>query len=166
MAIVEDSAHGKIVSRLCKTMGSLTYLTGASVNSKEVEEVAAIQWGFWRSVVKSWLDFDKSSIMEDPGSENDTRKNWLFSNTQMNYQSKPLFVRKWIKAGLKFVSHIVSGNILRSIKDIRNEIGDYAGLQFDYWAVTNAVKREWNDTMTNPTTVSIEDLGKIESNRL
>ena len=43
IAIVEDSAHGKIVSRLCKSMVSLTYLTRASVKSKEVEEVAAIQ---------------------------------------------------------------------------------------------------------------------------
>ena len=42
MAIAEDSAHGKIVSRLCKSMVSLTYLTRASVKSKEVEEVAAI----------------------------------------------------------------------------------------------------------------------------
>ena len=42
MAIEEDSAHGKIVSRLCKSMVSLTYLTRAFVNSKEVKEVAAI----------------------------------------------------------------------------------------------------------------------------
>ena len=35
MAIVEDSAHGKIVSRLCKSMVSLTYLTRASVKSKK-----------------------------------------------------------------------------------------------------------------------------------
>ena len=41
MALVEDSAHGKIVS--------LTYLTRASVKSKEVEEVAAVQSDFWRS---------------------------------------------------------------------------------------------------------------------
>ena len=117
-------------------------MTGASVKSKEVEENGAIQSDFLRSVVKSWLDFDKSSIMEYPGSENDTRKQPLFNNTQMDNQSKPLFVRKWIKAGLKFVSHKVSGNILRSIQVIRDEIGDYAGLQFDYWTVTNAVKRE------------------------
>ena len=66
MVIVEDSAYGKIVSRLCKSMVSLTYLSRASVKSKEVEEVAAIQSDFWRSVVKGWLDFDKKGIMEDP----------------------------------------------------------------------------------------------------
>ena len=57
MAIVEDSAHGKIVSRLCKSMVSLTYLKRASVTSKEVEEVAAIQSDFWRSVVKRLARF-------------------------------------------------------------------------------------------------------------
>ena len=91
-AIVEDSAHGKILSRLCKSMVSLTYLTRASVNSKEVKEVAAIQSDFWRSVVKGWLDFDKRSIMEDPENENDTRKQPLFNNTQVRYKSKPLFI--------------------------------------------------------------------------
>ena len=75
MAIVEDSAHGKIVSRLCKSMVSLTYLTRASVKSKAVEEVAAIQSDFWRNVVKGWLDFDKRSIMEDPKSETTQENN-------------------------------------------------------------------------------------------
>ena len=49
--------------------------------------------------------------MEDPGSKNDTRKQPLSNYTQMNFQSKPIFVKKWIKAGLKFVLHIVYGNI-------------------------------------------------------
>ena len=93
--------------------------------------------------------------MEDLESENDTR---------LRYKSNPLFIDKWIKAGLIFVSHIVTGNTRRNIQEITDEIGDYAALQFDYWAVTNAVKREWNDTVTNPTNVTIEDEGIIESN--
>ena len=109
------------MSRLCKSMVSLTYLTRASVKSKEVEEVAAIQSDFWRSVVKGWLDFDKRSIMEDPESENITRKQPLFNNTQVRYQSKPLFIKKWIKAEIIFVSHIVSGNTWRSIQEIRDK---------------------------------------------
>ena len=164
MATVEDSAHGKIVSRLYKSMVSLTYLTRAYVNSKEVEEVAAIQSDFWRSIVKDWLDFDKRSIMEDPENKKDTRKQPLFNNTQVRYKSKPFFIEEWIKAGLIFVSHIVSSNTWRSIQEIRDEIGDYAGLQFDYWAVTNAGKREWNDKVTNPLNVTIEDEGNMESN--
>ena len=59
--------------------------------------------------------------------------------------------------------HIVSGNTWRSIQEIRDEIGVYAGLKFDYWAITNALKREWNDTVTKPTNVTIEDEGNIES---
>ena len=129
-----------------------------------MEEVAAIQSDFWRSVVKGWLDFDKRSIMEDPESENDTREQLLFNNSQVRNKSKPLVIKKWIKAGLIFVSHIVSGNTWRSIQEIRDEIGDYAGPQFDYWAVTNAVKREWNDTVTEPTNVTIEDEGNIQIN--
>ena len=121
MVIVEDSAHGKIVSRLCKSMVSLTYLTRASLNSKEVEEVATIQSNFWRSVVKGWLDFDKRSIMEDPESKNDTRKQSLFNNPQVRYKSKHLFIKKWIKAGLISMSHIVSGNTWRSIQEIKHE---------------------------------------------
>ena len=122
-----------------------------------MEEFGTIQSDFWRSVVKSWLDLNKSSIREDPGSKNDTRKQPLFSYTQMNYQNKHVFFKKWIKVGLKFVSHIVSSNKLRSIQDIRDEIGDYAGQQFDSWAVTNALKREWNDMVTNPKNITIED---------
>ena len=95
--------------------------------------------------------------MEDPGSKNDTRKQPLSNYTQMNFQSKPIFVKKWIKAGLKFVSHIVYGNIWRSIQDYTDEIGDPAGQQFDSWAVTNVVKREWNDAVTNLTNVTFEE---------
>ena len=82
----------------------------------------------------------------------------------MRYKSKPLFIKKWIKAGLKFVSHLVSGNTWRSLQDIKDEIEDYPGLQFDNSAVTNAVKREWKDTVTNATNVTNEDEGKTESN--
>ena len=82
----------------------------------------------------------------------------------MRYKSKPLFIEKWIKARLIFVSHIVSGNTRRSIQEIRGDIGDYAGLKFDHGSVTDAVKREWNDTVTKPTNVTIEDEGNIESN--
>ena len=75
-------------------MVSLTYLTRASVKSKEVEEVAAIQSDFWRSVVKGWLDFDKRSRKEDPESDNDTRNQQLLNNTQVRYNSKPLLIKK------------------------------------------------------------------------
>ena len=129
-----------------------------------MEEVGEIQSDVWRSVVKGWLDFDNRSIMEDTESENDTRKQPLFNNTQVRYKSKLLLIKKWIKAGLKFVSHIVFGNAWRNIQDIRDEIGDYPGLEFDNWAVSNAVKREWNDTVTNLTNVTIEDEGNIERN--
>ena len=38
-----------------------------------------------------------------------------------------------------------------------------AGFQFDYWAVTNAVKREWKDAVKSPTNVCNEDDGNTES---
>ena len=40
------------------------------------------------------------------------------------------------------------GNSWKSIDEIRNEIGNNAGIYFDYQAVTNAVKREWKNLVT------------------
>ena len=163
MAIVENTAHGKIVSRLCKIIVILTYLTRAFVESNVVEEVGAIQSDFGKSVIKNWLDLDNNTVMDVAGSGY-TRKQSLFNTTQVRYKSKPLFVPKCIKAELKLVSHIVSDNTWETILDIRDEIGDYAGLKSDYWTVINAVKRKWNDSVTNPTNVTIEEEGNIECN--
>ena len=52
---------------------------------------------------------------------------------------------------------MLTGNAWKSIDDVRHEIGDYPGLCFDYLAVTNAVKREWKDTLLN------DNIGNIES---
>ena len=41
------------------------------------------------------------------------------------------------------------GNSWKSIDEIRNEIGNYAGIYFDYQAVTNAVKRERMNLVTS-----------------
>ena len=69
----------------------------------------------------------------------------------MRYKSKALLVQKWTKlAGFKFVSHMASANTWKSIQDIRHDIGDYAGLQFDYSTVADVVEREWIDTVYNP----------------
>ena len=43
--------------------------------------------------VKSWLDFYKCSMIEDPESESDTRKQPLFNNRQVRYESKSVFVK-------------------------------------------------------------------------
>ena len=52
---------------------------------------------------------------------------------------------------------MLTGNAWKNIDDVRHEIGDYPGLCFDYLAVTNAVKREWKDTLLN------DNIGNIES---
>ena len=39
---------------------------------------------------------------------------------------------------------MLTGNALKSIDDVRHEIGDYPGLCFDYLTETTTVKREWN----------------------
>ena len=55
-------------------------------------------------------------------------KQSFFNNAQVRYKGKTIFVKKWITAKIIFLSHMVSGNTWKSIQDIREEIGDYAGL--------------------------------------
>ena len=67
--------------------------------------------------------------MDSPASENDTRKQPLFNNTQVRYKIKPLFGSKLNSNSYHIM---VSGNTWRIIQDIRDGIGEYAGIQFDY----------------------------------
>ena len=60
------SAQSEIMSRLCKRIVSLTYLTRASVKSihvgKRLEQFSST---FGEGLVTRWLDLDMDSIMED-----------------------------------------------------------------------------------------------------
>ena len=95
--------------------------------------------------------------MDFESEEYKIRNQSLFYNNEVRFKNKPLLIKKWIKGGIRFVCQMLTGNAWKSIDDVRHEIGDYPGLCFHYLAVTNAVKREWKDTLLN------DNIGNTES---
>ena len=156
--VLEGNTQGKVIDSLCRSLGSFTYLTEATVKAKEVKEIQLVKSKFWRDIVITWLDFDKGPhLMDFESEEYKIRNQPLFYNNEVRFKNKPLLIKKWIKGGIRFVCQMLTGNAWKSIDDVRHEIGDYPGLCFDYLAVTNAVKREWKDTLLN------DNIGNIES---
>ena len=156
--VLEGNTQGKVIDSLCRSLGSFTYLTEATVKAKEVKEIQLVKSKFWRDIVITWLDFDKGPhLMDFESEEYKIRNQPLFYNNEVRFKNKPLLIKKWIKGGIRFVCQMLTGNAWKSIDDVRHEIGDYPGLCFDYLAATNGVKREWKDTLLN------DNRGNIES---
>ena len=147
--VLEGNTKGKGIDSLCRSLGSFTYLTGATVKAKEVKEIQLVESKFWRDIVITWLDFDKGPHLMDFESEEYKMRNQpLFYNKEVRFKNKPLLIKKWIKGGIRFVCQMLTGNAWESIDDV--------SLCFDYLAVTNAVKREWKDTLLN------DNIGNID----
>ena len=66
---MKGSTPGKLIKHLCQTLDSFTYLTEATVKAKEVLGVECVQSEFWKIVITTWLDFDKSMDVREFESE-------------------------------------------------------------------------------------------------
>ena len=83
-------------------------LTNATVKSKKVEGVEAIQSNFWRNQIYSGPGLDKSDIMENLQTEFDKTKP-LFNNNQLSDKVNPYLIGNGYYFKIKFVLQMVSG---------------------------------------------------------
>ena len=56
---------------LCRSLGSFTYLTEATVKAKNVTEIQSVHSKFWKDTVITWLDLDNGSLLLNFESEED-----------------------------------------------------------------------------------------------
>ena len=82
-------------------------LTNATVKSKKVEGVEAIQSNFWRNLIYSGPGLDKSDIMENLQTEFDKTKP-LFNNNQLSDKVNPYLIGNGSKFKIKFVLQMAS----------------------------------------------------------
>ena len=96
--VLEGNTQGKVIDSLCQSLGTLTYLTKATVKAKEVKEIQLVQSNFWRDIVITWLDFNKNSHLMDFESEEYKIRNQppLYYN-EVRFKNKPLLIKKCIK---------------------------------------------------------------------
>ena len=94
----------EVIDSLCRSLGSFTYLTEATVKAKELKEIELVQSKFWRDIFISWLDFDENShLMDFESQEGKIRNQPLFCNNEVRFKNKPILIKKWIKGGIRFV---------------------------------------------------------------
>ena len=92
-----------MIDSFCRSLGSFTYLTEATVKAKEVKVIQLVQSKFWRDIVITWLDFDKGPHLMDFESEE-----YKIRNQQQEPTSTDK--KKWIKGEIRFVCQMLTGN--------------------------------------------------------
>ena len=102
--ILEGNTQGNVKDSLCRSLGSIKYLTKATVKAEEEKEKQLVKSMFWRNIVITWLDFDKGPhLMDFEAEEYKIRNQPLFSNNEVRFKNKPLLIKKWIQGGIRFV---------------------------------------------------------------
>ena len=129
------STQYKIINKLCKEIGGIYYVSRCDASSKVFKGLDKIKSVFWHSAIKIWLAFDKTCFSHN------NKDIPLFNNSAILYFNKPLYIQKWISKNLKYKHQMFADNRILSLEEVKNKVGSYGGLLFDYLAVFNALNK-------------------------
>ena len=132
---------------LLKKLGGPMYISKATVTLENCESMQNIESFFWKTVIKTYLNFTNFHLPNTNLPLQEVGKEPIFNNAKILYKKKPICLSNWIKGGIKYVEQLWSGQNMKNINEVRNQIGNYGGLILDYFAVVNAIKTEWKNEM-------------------
>ena len=118
---------------------------------------------FWNDVISSWLlaktiitkgKVDGSEILSEP----------LFNNCQITYKGNILFFKRWMQKNVRYVRDIVDNNGLKSFDEVKEMVGNYPNLIFDYNACINSLPTVWKKYIqTQPVGTIFQDSAPAET---
>ena len=79
-------------------------------------------------IVRSNQNWELNQFFEEP----------IFFNSNITYKNKILCFRTWIQAGLKYINQVKNGSSLKSYNEIRDIVGNYGNLIFEYNMLKNS----------------------------
>ena len=134
-ALLENDVHLDLVNVLCRNVGGINYVSECNADVKYFRGIENVQSYFWQRVIRAWASLDKSNFSCSPNLMNMP----IFNNSLIVYKSRPLYIKKWVTKGPKYVKELFTGDNFKSLDEVRHDVGNYGGLFFDYSAAKTAV---------------------------
>ena len=144
---ISNLTNSNIPNIYFKEMGGIKYMTSATVSVPDIKLPGVP--GFWKDVIKTWLDINANSEATPKNTAKDILQEPLFFNGSVKYKGNPLYFRPWIRAGITHVFHIFEGGQILTINRLLTKIRNYGGLYFDYNAMYNAIPVIWKNIISN-----------------
>ena len=104
-------------------MGGIKYMTSATVSVPDIKLQGVP--GFWKDVIKTWLDINANSEATPKNTAKDILQEPLFYNGSVKYKDNPLYFRPWIRAGITHVFHIFENGSILTINRLLTKIRNY-----------------------------------------
>ena len=126
-----------IPAEFFKRMGGVSALNcnTPATNLKGAESIPSY---FWKEALKSWADFNWNK--ETSGKGTSISDPW-FNNINIKYKEKIIFVERLITSNIILVGDFYNGNRIMNFTDFINRHGSYNGVEFDFNAIYNALKK-------------------------
>ena len=144
---ISNLTNSNIPNIYFKEMGGIKYMTSATVSVPDIKLPGVP--GFWKDVIKTWLDINANSEATPKNTAKDILQEPLFFNGSVKYKGNPLYFRPWIRAGITHVFHIFENGQILTINRLLTKIRNYGGLYFDYNAMYNAIPVIWKNIISN-----------------
>ena len=123
-----------IIDYLLRKIGGLEYVVHSFAHPEHFVGVNMVKSMFWQKAIRAWLNLNcknRVAVINVP----------IFSNNNIMYKNKSLFIPRWIKMNIKYVHNVVKNGAVMTLGEVRDVVGNYGGLLPDYLAVYNAIVR-------------------------
>jgi hypothetical protein len=136
-----DAKYASIPWYYYELLGKDMSVLRASVSSKEFIGIKLVKSQYWRSALKIWLD--NNNCINKLNDVENVANQPLWNNALIKYKNKPIMFPNWVSNGFTDVGDLFFDNNYVSLERVANSVGPYGGLVFDYYALLNALPRQW-----------------------
>ena len=116
----------------------------SNTSSKNFCGFQTIKSKFWTQALKAWLDCNTKYTRDDIHAM-DVACQGLWNNVNIMYKGKTLFFKRWIGSDILFVGDMFTDERFLTLDQVRSIVGVYPGIEFDYYALFNALGSAWRD---------------------
>lgn len=115
-------AFGRNCACFSTTIGSATF-----------KGLSAVKSVFWKSVICTWLKYNKCSNLES------TKMACLWNNPDITYHNSVVYFQNWAKEGFTYVHDLLQDNVILNFPSIEAVLGPSPSLYLEYLVVYSAV---------------------------